>query len=320
MFLSASSLSTRLYSLTGVTNKPRAPSNFSEPDLKAILRTIRWVSDLGLGSMTLSIESIGQLNLLSEEENSKELFNQCSRSSVKTDHIYTSFIPSLVFNRDVETELGRVWKKIAYLSKIIGAETIEMLSPALPLDGNGSQVVGGGYELAWLNSSFSWRRIWEKYASSMRFISKLAEGSGMKIAIEPRQAEMINDPDLLMNLFDDVDSDSLGAVVDVSRMYISKDIPPLSIRKLDKKIFSVHLSDSDGVTQWHWAPGQGKIDWMSVFKALAVVKYDGILSLDVSGMDVEREILEGKKFVETLLQSIGSPLKAASSTTMTRRS
>lgn len=303
MFLSCSSLSSRLYSLTGVTNKPPTPKNQTEPDLKAIIRTIRWVSDLDFNSMTLSVESLAQLGMLTEEQNATELSDECRRASVRIDHIYCSFLPSMLFNHDVETELEKSMQGISRLAAVVGAKTIETLSPHIPLNGSESLVVGDKYELAWLNSSFSWEKIWQKYVSSMKHISKLSEQHGMKIAVEPRQREIVNSPEMLMKLFEEVGSDSLGAIVDVSRIYISKDIPPLSIRKLDKKIFSVHLSDNDGVTEWHWAPGQGKIDWSQVFKALDIVKYDGILSLDVTGIDVEREIIEGKKFVEKFIQS-----------------
>jgi sugar phosphate isomerase/epimerase len=303
MFLSCSSLTTRLYSLTGVTKKLQAPKNNAEPDLKAILRTIRWVSDLDLRSITLSVDSFNQLESLTDAQNSKELSNECEKAAVGIDHIYCSFIPLLAFEQNAETKLQKMWQKTNDLAQVTGARTFEMLSSPMPIEGTGSRIVGDGFEFAWLNESFSWERIWRKYVSSMRFLSKLAEQDGIKLAIEPRQREIVNGPNLLMQLFADVDSDSLGAIVDVSRLYISKEIPALSIRKLANRIFSVHLSDNDGVTEWHWAPGQGKIDWLPIFKALEIVKYNGILSLDVSGIDVEREIIEGKKFVEGLLAS-----------------
>ena len=79
---------------------------------------------------------------------------------------------------------------------------------------------------------------------------------------------------------------------------------PSQLEKLENKIFSVHLSDNDGVTEWHWPPGQGNIDWESVFEALHVVGYEGILSLDVSGIDIEREVKEGKNYIERILKKI----------------
>ena len=303
MFLSCSSLTTRLYSTTGITNKPQTPKSY-EPELRAIIRTIRWVSDLKLNSMTLSVDSLNHLQMLSEEQNSACLQDACEKASVKIDHMYCSFFPSLLFNPKPEYELEKAWKRTGYLANLLGARVIEMLSPAMPTQGTGSQLVGEQYEFAWLNESFSWDKIWKKYVSSMRYLSRLAEEENINLAVEPRQREIVNGPNLLMRLLDEVDSAALGAIVDVSRLVISKEIPGLSVRKLGKRIYSVHLSDNDGVTEWHWAPGQGKIDWSSVFKALSLVGYDGILSLDVSGIDVEHEIIEGKRFVEGMLRSI----------------
>ena len=43
----------------------------------------------------------------------------------------------------------------------------------------------------------------------------------------------------------------------------------------------MHVSDNDGVTNVHWRPGMGKIDWVALFQALKDVGYDGVISLEL---------------------------------------
>ena len=59
--------------------------------------------------------------------------------------------------------------------------------------------------------------------------------------------------------------------------------------------------DNDGVTDLHWAPGSGQINWPPIFEALRDIQYEGELSLDGSGLDIERELLDGSRFVERFL-------------------
>jgi sugar phosphate isomerase/epimerase len=149
-----------------------------------------------------------------------------------------------------------------------------------------------------------WERIWVTYTTAITRYTGIAEEYGLKLALEPRPKELLNGTDSLLRLFEAVPSESLGGLVDVSHLQMAREVPELGIRKLGDKVFGVHLSDNDGVTDWHWAPGNGKINWPPIFEALRNIGYDGELSLDVSGMDIERELVEGKAYVEGLLEAI----------------
>ncbi len=84
------------------------------------------------------------------------------------------------------------------------------------------------------------------------------------------------------------------------------------IDKVGDKIMSTHVSDYDFVNERHWLPGEGKIDWQGLIKALKKVNYNEMwlyeLNLkcpntiirprDLNFDDVVRnanELFEGKK-------------------------
>ena len=47
------------------------------------------------------------------------------------------------------------------------------------------------------------------------------------------------------------------------------------VRKVGDKLITLHVSDYDFVNERHWLPGEGKIDWQSLLKALNEVGYQG---------------------------------------------
>lgn len=47
------------------------------------------------------------------------------------------------------------------------------------------------------------------------------------------------------------------------------------IRHFKDKIITLHISDYDFINERHWLPGEGKIDWQSVLKALLDINYKG---------------------------------------------
>src|SRR5262249_13967540 len=49
----------------------------------------------------------------------------------------------------------------------------------------------------------------------------------------------------------------------------------------NKRIKHIHASDNDAVTNVHWRPGMGKIDWQAMFDALKDVGYDGVVSIEL---------------------------------------
>ena len=48
------------------------------------------------------------------------------------------------------------------------------------------------------------------------------------------------------------------------------------IKKIGRKLVSLHVSDYDFINERHWLPGEGKMDWQAILKALDEVGYNGV--------------------------------------------
>jgi sugar phosphate isomerase/epimerase len=63
------------------------------------------------------------------------------------------------------------------------------------------------------------------------------------------------------------------------------------VYQLADRIFHYHFSDNDGLTNVHWRPGKGKIDWLDLMQALKDVGFAGVISIeleDVPGVSTAR--------------------------------
>ena len=47
------------------------------------------------------------------------------------------------------------------------------------------------------------------------------------------------------------------------------------IRNVGDKIVTAHVSDFDFYNERHWLPGEGKLDWQAILRALKEIGYQG---------------------------------------------
>jgi sugar phosphate isomerase/epimerase len=295
MKLSASSLSTVLvYQLIAPGKQRELNPNLGKIDIKTLIGSMKIISEIGF-PFELYLDTPENVVELLKENNSAQIKRAYKDLDVRIERFYFEFLSHRILQQESPVQAEKIWLQIGALANLLEAEIVETISPPLPTDYN----------------EFSWEKMWNGYLLAMRNYVKLAGRFGLKLAIEPRPREILSGTDSLLRFLDHIPSENLGGVVDVSHLQVAREIPAVSIRKLGKRIFSVHLSDNDGITEWHWAPGDGKIDWLPVIEALKFVGYDSLLSLDVSGLDVRHELMEGKRYIEQILAgSIDSALES----------
>jgi sugar phosphate isomerase/epimerase len=307
--IGSSSLTTRLYcQFIDSYSGERPGRQNSDAGLQTVLRTIRKVSEIGLGLVDLFLNSENHLRMISDDDGAKQIRASCVQRDVAIERIACPFISEWGFGQTSQVLLEKQWALIGGLADVLGASVIELASPSVLLPSTGESRDVPGYDptgpIDPLYLKEPWSRIWMRYVAAIRKHSELAAQYGLKLALEPRPKELLTGTDSLLRLFDAVPCENLGGLVDVSHLQMGREVPELGIRKLADRIFGVHLSDNDGVTDWHWAPGSGKMNWPPIFEALRDIGYTGELSLDVSGIDIERELVEGRAYVEAALGSL----------------
>ena len=127
----------------------------------------------------------------------------------------------------------------------------------------------------------NWDQNYQDYVTSLKACSKLCEKAGVKLSIEPHPFRYLANTDGALRLIEDVDSPAFGVNLDPSHTFPVGDFPNVSVYRLGKHLLHLHVSDNDGVTNVHWRPGMGKIDWKEMFIALKEVGYDGVVSIEL---------------------------------------
>ena len=153
-----------------------------------------------------------------------------------------------------------------------------------------------------VDPDFSWPEFWDHFIKTVSTCNARAKSAGLKMTIEPRVGETVSNTDALLRVFDAVGDENLGAVLDTAHLYAQKEILPLSIEKLGRRIYYVHVADNDGKTNEHLALGEGTIDWEGVVSALRKHGFDGYIALDMGQVpDPDRDYVASKAFLEQLI-------------------
>ncbi|NAS13303.1 sugar phosphate isomerase/epimerase family protein [Poritiphilus flavus] len=172
----------------------------------------------------------------------------------------------------------------------------------------------------------NWDGNYKSYVAAVQACADHCEANGLFHSIEPHPYAYVANTSGALRLFEHVDSDALCLNFDPSHLFPVGDFPNVSVYQLGNRIKHLHVSDNDAVTNVHWRPGQGKIDWKEMFIALKETGFDGVVSIeleDVPGVsrggesvpgvyrnpvateDFARESVLGMKYLQTICDEIG---------------
>ena len=111
----------------------------------------------------------------------------------------------------------------------------------------------------------------------------LAQSEGVTLVVEN-----IKDitPDIRRAMVERIDSPALALSIDTGHAHIASrasGAPPADVfvRDAGNLLRHVHLQDTDGYADRHWAPGEGQIDWHELFRALADCESEPHLVLEL---------------------------------------
>lgn len=127
-------------------------------------------------------------------------------------------------------------------------------------------------------------RAYEHFLSSLREIVEYAEANAVEVGIEFEPELLVESVDDVLALLDDVDHPLLGINLDLGHVAVDGVDPADAIRKTAGHITGVHLEDIPGGvggTHYHTVPGEGDLDFRSMFDAFDDVGYDGFVTLEL---------------------------------------
>ncbi len=179
------------------------------------------------------------------------------------------------------------WKRAAEVGTALGANLINMVAshPFGFKDGQEmpritTKPLVQRYE-AKVPSGLDWDQNFEDYVNAVRACAEVCEAAGVGMTIEPHPGRYLANHDGALRLLEHVNSPALGINFDPSHTFPVGDFPNISVYRLGKRIKHCHVSDNDAVTNVHWRPGMGKINWRHMFQALKDVGFDGVVSIEL---------------------------------------
>ena len=115
--------------------------------------------------------------------------------------------------------------------------------------------------------------------ASLKRVCVFAQSVGIRIVVEPinrYETRMINTAAQGIDLIEKVGADNLGLLLDTFHMNIEEANPAASLVFSNKRLWHVHLADSN-----RHAPGSGHIDFQGIVATLRALNYRGYLSAEI---------------------------------------
>jgi len=278
----------------------------------SISDTYRALEDMQrLGFKYVELEGVREENLRAVYEEKENLKAFCEERGLQVIN-FCPVLPDIVsLDKQKREEAMRLFDLAIEIARFFDCETIQLDSFSPPLEFVGEapykDMINFGLKLqVKVDPNFSWNELWEVVVETFKVANQKAKDAGLKLCLEPRVGEIISNTDAILRLIDYVSDDNFGAVLDTGHQHAQKEILPLSVEKLGKRIFYLHVSDNDGKTNEHLALGRGTIDWEGVLLALKKHGFDGYVAIDVGRVpDLDEQYRESVEYLKRIERELG---------------
>jgi sugar phosphate isomerase/epimerase len=264
-----------------------------------------------LGFKYVELEGVRKENLKAVYKEKEKLKAFCQDVGLEVIN-FCPVLPDIVsLDKEKRKEAHDLFDLAIEISRFFDCKTIQLDSFSPPLEFIGEapykDMVNFGLKLqVQVDLNFSWNKLWDVVVETFKLANQKAKNAGLKLCLEPRVGEIISNTDAFLRLMDHINDDNFGIVLDTGHQHAQKEILPLSVEKLGKQIFYLHVSDNDGKTNKHLALGRGTIDWEGVFAAMKKFEYEGYVAIDVGRVpDLDNQY---KESIEYLLK-LGKKIK-----------
>jgi sugar phosphate isomerase/epimerase len=259
-----------------------------------------------LGFENVELEGVRRENLLAVYGRRHELKQFADGEGLKIINFCPILPGSVSLEKKEREESWGLFQRGIEIANLFGCATIQGDSFTPPLRFRGDspykESIGFGKHFAVeIDPAFEWPRLWDAMAESFSRLTREAKKAGLRFCVEPRVGELLSNTDAILRMMDAVGDENFGAVLDTAHLNAQKEILPLSVEKLGKRIFYVHAADNDGRTNDHLAPGRGTVDWEGVLKGLKKHNFPGYIAVDVGMVpDLDAQYREAAAFLKNL--------------------
>ncbi|MFL6508243.1 MAG: sugar phosphate isomerase/epimerase family protein [Nitrososphaeraceae archaeon] len=170
------------------------------------------------------------------------------------------------------------------LAKKIGAKNIST-EPGGPIEaGNDNKYNNNDFKNNTNNkrSSYDLEALQEFFVNGIVRTSKVAEEYGVKILVEPEPGLLLENSEQFLKFIKNINSHYVGLNFDMGHFFCVREDPAALIYNLAEHIGHFHLADiAHTRVHNHLIPGQGSVDFASIFKAISEINYQGFITVEL---------------------------------------
>jgi sugar phosphate isomerase/epimerase len=166
------------------------------------------------------------------------------------------------------------------LARKIGAENIST-EPGGPIElGNKNHDRSNNYNSK--SSNYEFEGLQKVFINGIIRTAKVAEEYGIKILVEPEPGLLVENSEQFLRFIKDIDSEYVGLNFDIGHFFCVREDPAELIYRLSEHIGHFHLADiAHTRVHNHLIPGQGAIDFHTIFKAINKINYKGFITVEL---------------------------------------
>ncbi len=128
------------------------------------------------------------------------------------------------------------------------------------------------------------QEIWDRLLKCMREITEHADNIGHKVVLEaltPYETNAVKSANDLAEVFRLIPSENLVGMCDIVPPYVQQESIMAYFDKLKDKMYHMHVIDSDGSSDTHIMPGEGKMPLKELMEELKEINYEGTMTIEL---------------------------------------
>jgi len=129
--------------------------------------------------------------------------------------------------------------------------------------------------------------IWQRLADNLRELADFAEDIGMDLLLEPLtpyESNVVCNANDVLRALSMVPSPRLNSMVDICAPFVQGEPVMSYFDKLGDKLRHLHIVDSDGASDSHYIPGEGKMPLRELMRDIIDRGYNGYCTIELVTM------------------------------------
>jgi sugar phosphate isomerase/epimerase len=125
--------------------------------------------------------------------------------------------------------------------------------------------------------------LWERMLPGVEALARAAERRGVVLGFEPEPGMLVECVDDYLRLRAAVDSPALRMTLDLGHCILTEPGEPAdAVRRCAGELVNVHAEDMRRPRHEHLPFGEGEMDYAPILRALAEMRYDGLVNVELS--------------------------------------